>query len=202
MGSKEAEEAFGLSISDLPSGRNQAFERAEAQDRSGAPSNGAPSSNAPSSGAAWIGGSHGNGSARTPTAARTLNPHEYLRALRRGAALAADFAKPGDRIQSADFVDPFPWILGSPPTKGDLLWRHDGRTWSKDSAPDAAAEEEGMDLLLVPAFSFDPARSDAWIDAHQQRLRERWEVAAGTPLWTLLRKKAAVPSSAETGGTP
>jgi hypothetical protein len=71
----------------------------------------------------------------------------YPRMQRAGYALLKSRLRPGDRVVTLDFSNPFNFTLGLPPARGDALWWHQGKTFTQHTFP--APERVFQEASLV-----------------------------------------------------
>jgi hypothetical protein len=118
-----------------------------------------------------------------------LSPSEYVDTLQEAAAL---LEKPLTRCRGIvvlDQVNPFPFMLGLPPPRGNNLWSGPG-------APVQPADKvfADADCVLIPKFSTYSPWTDTATAKYGPYLDRHYPVRSESRSWILLRRGPLVPA--------
>lgn len=121
----------------------------------------------------------------------TLDPlgsEEYLYTLGKGVEALGGMISGNDRIFVFDFANPFPFIVGTPPIRGDLYSYDLDRQYSKDVHIPTEKLFSTVTLALVPRFPLEYKDRDALWELYGDYVRQHFVVLADTPYWTVWRR--------------
>ena len=120
---------------------------------------------------------------------RALQPHveltatEYVDTIMEAADLLNDGRHRPGGVVVLDQVNPFPFMLGWIPPRGNNLW-------SASGAPIRPASEvfKDADYVLIPKFSTDAAWTERTLKAYTDHLSKHYPKVEDTRSWTLLSR--------------
>ncbi|MBF0187390.1 MAG: hypothetical protein HQL50_05640 [Magnetococcales bacterium] len=119
---------------------------------------------------------------------RTLyfTDEKYRSTLQQGAKLLEEHLRPGERIWTTDFSNPFPFWLKQPPPKRDLLWWDLSRTFSEETHPPAGPFLCRIDLIAIPkkGTNRNVVQMEKIYKAH---IEQRFTRIAETDAWAVWR---------------
>lgn len=118
-----------------------------------------------------------------------LSPYEYVETLLEAAELFADTSSRSGGIVLLDQVNPLPYMLGLPPTRG-------GNLWSGPGAPVQPAAQVFADArwILIPKFpTYSPWTEEA-VATYGPYLDENFPVQLESQSWILLERDGPLPS--------
>jgi hypothetical protein len=109
--------------------------------------------------------------------------NRYPRAQRAGFELLKGQLRPGDQLVTLDFSNPFNFTLGLVPARGDALWWHEDKTFTRSIFP--APERVFQDASLVIV-----ARrwSQSLMPVYGAFLQQRYLPVAKDAYWVLFRR--------------
>jgi hypothetical protein len=121
----------------------------------------------------------------------TLDPlgsEEYLYTLGKGVEALGGMISGNDRIFVFDFANPFAFIVGTPPIRGDLYSYDLDRQYSKDVHIPTEKLFSTVTLALVPRFPLEYKDRDALWELYGDYVRQHFAILADTPYWTVWRR--------------
>jgi hypothetical protein len=113
---------------------------------------------------------------------------EYLHTLGKGVEALSGMISGDDRIFVFDPVNPFPFIVGTPPIRGDLFFYDFGRHYSRSVHIPTEKLFSTVTLALVPKFPFGYRDRDALWELYGDYVRQHFVIGADTPYWTVWRR--------------
>lgn len=123
-----------------------------------------------------------------------LSNDEYVYTIRAGIDALAGIANDDDRIFNFDGVNPFPFLLGTPPPIGDQFCYDFGRQNSAEVFIPAEDFLPSVDLVMVPRFPLGGLDHDAMAVQYGDYLRRHFRQVRETPFWFVWRR--STPSTA------
>ncbi len=114
-----------------------------------------------------------------------LGTAEYLFTLNEGVKALSTINSRGKSIFAFDIVNPFPFVLGAPPTAGDLFCYHLDRQYSKSYYLPPEVVLGKISIAMVPKFPMEYKDRDALLDLYGHYLHSHFKVASDTPYWTV-----------------
>lgn len=128
-----------------------------------------------------------------------LGTAEYFFTLGQGVKALSGLAYAGKDIFAFDIVNPFPFILGTPPSEGALFCYHLDRQYSRDYYLPVDTVLGQVAFALVPKFPMEYKDRDALMELYGGYLRRHFAVVADTPYWTVWERGAQRPARSGDG---
>jgi len=120
---------------------------------------------------------------------RDVSSYDQAALIEDGIRILDRFARPGERVLSMTFSNPFPILRGEPSPIGGPLWWDKIRTYNPERHPKSEEAFGGVDLLMVPKFSYDWPQAEYFQYFYRNEKEELFAVVHDGPYWTLMRKK-------------
>jgi hypothetical protein len=113
---------------------------------------------------------------------------EYLHTLGKGVEALSGMMSGDDRIFVFDQVNPFSFIIGTPPIRGDLFCYDLNRQYSRSVYIPTEKLFSTVTLALVPKFPVEYKDRDALWELYGDYVRKHFAIAADTSYWTIWRR--------------
>lgn len=120
---------------------------------------------------------------------RDVSSYDQAALIEDGIRVLNRFARPGERVLSMTFSNPFPILRGEPSPIGGPLWWDKIRTYNETRHPASSAAFGGVDLLMVPKFAYDWPQADYFRNFYKSEMMVLFETVEDGPYWTLMRKR-------------
>jgi len=111
-------------------------------------------------------------------------PH-WVAAINEGAGAIRTYGPSRPRVLVTDLANPFSFVLGLEPPRGDALWWHLGTTFSTAVHPPADEVFATVNVVMQPTREVDPPTVKAMWSIYGDHIRRHFEPVAETPYWTV-----------------
>jgi hypothetical protein len=111
-------------------------------------------------------------------------PH-WVAAINEGVEAIRTYGPSRPRVLVTDLANPFSFVLGLEPPRGDALWWHLGTTFSTTVHPPADEVFATVTVVMQPAREVDPPTVEAMWSIYGDHIRRYFEPVAETPYWTV-----------------
>lgn len=112
----------------------------------------------------------------------------YAEKLNDGLALLSKYATEETKVETLDFVNPFPFIAILPPTKAPLSWLA-GYTFNVNQFPPFEEAFGNPDILLLPKYPSEPVTADLLWHVYRKQLKSQYEFEEESKCWFLWKKR-------------
>lgn len=126
-----------------------------------------------------------------------LSNAEYLLTIAKGIEALQQVQGTGREIFTFDTVNPFPFLLDSPPVSGDLFNYDIDRQFSLSNYVKAEHFLPSVDIAMVPTFPMTYQNRDALLRIYGDDLRTHYSITLVTPYWTVWKRADATQWSAD-----
>lgn len=123
------------------------------------------------------------------------SPYAYGLWLQDGIDLLAPHITPSSRVLSLDWSNPFPFTLGLPPLRNDLIAWHYGRGISDVHHPDQVLLAGQADFILEPRAGIQPASTAFKRELFAPLMAQSFVRLADNRSWILWQRRPAPDSS-------
>ena len=114
---------------------------------------------------------------------------EYIATVSDGIDVLKRLAPEGKSVIVLDFNNPFSFILGLPPPRGDVLINHVDRILSRDHPIPAEEHFASATFVMIPRVPVMVWTRDHLVDAYGGYLARHFRPVAESRYWTVLRRK-------------
>jgi len=109
-------------------------------------------------------------------------PH-WVAAINDGSAAIRTFGPARPRVLVTDLANPFSFVLGIQPPRGDALWWHLGTTFSTAVHPPADEVFATVNVVMQPVREVDAPTVEAMWSIYGDHIRRDFEPVTDTPHW-------------------
>lgn len=121
-----------------------------------------------------------------------LSTTEYLYTITEAVRALSGLDYEGKLIFNFDIVNPFPFVLGTPPQRGALYCHHLDRQYSLTSFLPVEAALGDIDIALVPKFPMEIRDRAALLRLYGDYLHAHFTASLDTPYWTVWTRRAGL----------
>jgi hypothetical protein len=111
-------------------------------------------------------------------------PH-WVAAINDGSAAIRTFGPERPRVLVTDLANPFSFVLGIQPPRGDALWWHLGTTFSTAMHPPADEVFATVNVVMQPVREVDAPTVEAMWSIYGDHIRRDFEQVTDTPYWSV-----------------
>jgi hypothetical protein len=120
-----------------------------------------------------------------------LSTTEYLYTIGQGVNALSSLDYQDKLIFNFDIVNPFPFVLGTPPQRGALYCHHLDRQYSLTTFLPAEVALGAVEIVLIPKFPMEIRDRAALLHLYGDYLRAQFAATVDTPYWTVWTRRDA-----------
>jgi hypothetical protein len=118
-----------------------------------------------------------------------LSQGEYVQTINEGLRLLASHNVQSGKILTFDLANPFNFLSGGPPSKGDYSWFHAGRNISRNAHISASDLFEDVNYIMLPTFPMNYETTRLLLEIYGEHLERAYALIGKTKCWTLYGRR-------------